>query len=157
MINLRKALEEYHVYHLRITISITHFIHFILYTFFRSSSIFISMKRATENTPLFLPQNTSLKLEAKTDRCILQYRSPQTKFKIVVKQFVKEIIYEQRCRTGIYTLRKIPLFHLIRPKLSGNCAFPQNFHTRKSGEITVFFLVTTILKMNSFTNIILIF
>ena len=25
------------------------------------------------------------------------------------------------------------------PKLCGNCAFPQNFHTRKLGEITVFF------------------
>ena len=28
---------------------------------------------------------------------------------------------------------------MIRPKLCGNCAFSQNFHTRKSGEITVFF------------------
>ena len=28
---------------------------------------------------------------------------------------------------------------LICPKLCGNCAFPQNFHTRKLGEITVFF------------------
>ena len=28
-----------------------------------------------------------------------------------------------------------------RPKLCGNCAFPQNFHTRKLGEITVFFAV----------------
>ena len=28
-----------------------------------------------------------------------------------------------------------------RPKLCGNCAFPQNFHTRKSGEIN-FFAVT---------------
>ena len=25
--------------------------------------------------------------------------------------------------------------------MEGNCAFPQNFHTKKSGEITVFFLV----------------
>ena len=29
----------------------------------------------------------------------------------------------------------------IRPKLCGNCAFPQNFHTRKLGEIAVFFAV----------------
>ena len=29
-----------------------------------------------------------------------------------------------------------------RPKLCGNCAFLQNFHTRKLGEITVFFTVT---------------
>ena len=28
-----------------------------------------------------------------------------------------------------------------RPKLCGNCAFPKNFHTRKSGEITVYFAV----------------
>ena len=26
----------------------------------------------------------------------------------------------------------------IRPKLCGNCAFPQNFHTRKLGEIRIF-------------------
>ena len=26
-----------------------------------------------------------------------------------------------------------------RPKLCGNCAFPQNFHTRKLGEITAFY------------------
>ena len=26
-----------------------------------------------------------------------------------------------------------------RPNLCGNCAFPQHFHTRKLGEITVFF------------------
>ena len=32
----------------------------------------------------------------------------------------------------------------IRPKLSGNCAFSQNFHTRKSGEITVFYAVEPI-------------
>ena len=28
-----------------------------------------------------------------------------------------------------------------RPKLCGNCAFPQNFHTKKLGEITVFYAV----------------
>ena len=30
-----------------------------------------------------------------------------------------------------------------RPKLCGNCAFPQNFHTMKLGEITVFYAVTS--------------
>ena len=30
----------------------------------------------------------------------------------------------------------------IRPKLWGNCAFPQNFHTMKLGEITVFYAVS---------------
>ena len=31
-----------------------------------------------------------------------------------------------------------------RPKLCGNCAFPQNFHTRRSGEITIFYAVPVI-------------
>ena len=30
---------------------------------------------------------------------------------------------------------------IIRPKLCGNCAFPHHFHTRKLGEITVFYAV----------------
>ena len=30
---------------------------------------------------------------------------------------------------------------MIRQKLCRNCAFPQNFHTRKLGEITVFYAV----------------
>ena len=33
---------------------------------------------------------------------------------------------------------------MIRPKLCGNCAFPQKFHTRKLGEIMVFFTVIII-------------
>ena len=32
-------------------------------------------------------------------------------------------------------------FRAKRPKLCGNCAFPQNIHARKLGEITVFFAV----------------
>ena len=32
-------------------------------------------------------------------------------------------------------------FGRIRPKLCGNCAFPQNLHNMKLGEITVFFAV----------------
>ena len=57
------------------------------------------------------------------------------------------------------SLRKIPKFNLMywcenfvkrqsfrivsdeSPELCGYCAFPQNFHTRKFGEITVFFAV----------------
>ena len=31
-----------------------------------------------------------------------------------------------------------PPCSLRRPKLCGSCAFPQNFHSRKLGEITVF-------------------
>ena len=30
---------------------------------------------------------------------------------------------------------------MIHPKLCGNCALPQNFHTRKLGESTVFYAV----------------
>ena len=32
-------------------------------------------------------------------------------------------------------------FLAIRSKLWGNCVFPQNFHTRKLGEITVLYAV----------------
>ena len=34
-------------------------------------------------------------------------------------------------------------FQAIRLKLFGNCASPQNFHTRKLGEITLFFVVNS--------------
>ena len=41
----------------------------------------------------------------------------------------------------------------IRPKLCGNCAFPQNFHTRKLGEITDFHkMVVSILKHTLHTS-----
>ena len=33
----------------------------------------------------------------------------------------------------------------IRPKFYGNCALPQNFHTRKLGETTVYYAVTIII------------
>ena len=63
------------------------------------------------------------------------------------------------CMCSNIALLKIPSFHLIswcgnfferqsfrivfgdRPKLCGNSAFKQNFHTSKLGEITVFFTV----------------
>ena len=32
-------------------------------------------------------------------------------------------------------------FRANRPKLWGNCAFPENFHTMELGEITVFYVV----------------
>ena len=38
-----------------------------------------------------------------------------------------------------------------RPKLCGNCVFPQNFDTRKTGEVTVFFAVR---YSNQFSNIV---
>ena len=33
-------------------------------------------------------------------------------------------------------------FRAIRPKLSGKCAFPQNFYAKKLSEITVFYAVS---------------
>ena len=64
-----------------------------------------------------------------------------------------------------FALRKIPQFHpiswrgnfvekhsgktqAIRPKLCGNCAFPQNFHTRKLGEITVLLTMVKYLQFS---------
>ena len=47
-----------------------------------------------------------------------------------------------------HTLRKIPNC----PKLCGNCAFPQNFHTRKSGEITVFFALIAFWNLLCFSQ-----
>ena len=40
---------------------------------------------------------------------------------------------------------QLPHSFAIRPKLCGSCAIPQNFHTRKLGEITVFYAVDTTL------------
>ena len=39
-------------------------------------------------------------------------------------------------------------FRANPPKLCGNCAFPQNFHTRKLGEITPFFAVFIIVFLS---------
>ena len=38
-------------------------------------------------------------------------------------------------------------FRAICPKLCRNCAFPQNFHTRKLGEITIFYAVNALLEI----------
>ena len=43
------------------------------------------------------------------------------------------------------------LIHSHRPKPCGNCAFPQNFHTRKSGENTLFFAVTITISITTTT------
>ena len=40
---------------------------------------------------------------------------------------------------------------LRKGTVSANCAFPQNFHTRKSGEITVFFAVIATLVASTLT------
>ena len=43
-------------------------------------------------------------------------------------------------------------FGEIRPKLCGNCALPQNFHTRKLGEITVFYALIVIVHDQNIRN-----
>ena len=35
-------------------------------------------------------------------------------------------------------------FRAIRPKLCGNCAFPQNFYTRKLGEVSEFYALLVV-------------
>ena len=55
------------------------------------------------------------------------------------RQFFGQIIFAEKEYFQRFTLRKIPWFCLIF--WYGNCAFPQNFHTRKVGEITVVYAV----------------
>ena len=38
-----------------------------------------------------------------------------------------------------------------KPKLCGNYVFPENFHTKKLGELTVFYAVTVNLIMSSWS------
>ena len=45
---------------------------------------------------------------------------------------------------GVEILRKGRVsaeFRANRPELCGNCAFPQNFHTKKLGQISIFYAV----------------
>ena len=77
---------------------------------------------------------------------------------ILIIAFPLKINFTRINNVPEYALRKLPHFHLIswygnfverhsfrivsnHPKLCGNCAFPQNFHTRKLGEITVLYAV----------------
>ena len=55
------------------------------------------------------------------------------------RQFFGQIIFAEKEYFQRFTLRKIPWFHLTF--WYGNCAFPQNFHTKKVGEITVVYAV----------------
>ena len=50
---------------------------------------------------------------------------------------------------------KAQFSHSFRPKLGRNCAFLQNFHSRKSGEITVFFPVI-IVKIKESGSLVLL-
>ena len=103
--------------------------------------------------------------------------------KIFIKTIRAEINKEGKCILQILgvakklqiTMRKVPQFHLIpwcgnfverrsfrivsgdSPKTMRNCAFPQHFHTRKLGEITVFQVVAHIenfkIKPKRLTNL----
>ena len=44
-------------------------------------------------------------------------------------------------------------FRVDRLKICGNCAFPQNFHTRKLGEISVFYAVQKLDEVDSFDTV----
>ena len=47
----------------------------------------------------------------------------------------------------------LSVFHYFHSKLCGNFAFPENFHTRKLGEITVFYAVTSNVSQKVFSTI----
>ena len=58
-------------------------------------------------------------------------------------------IYIQISENFIVNFGRITEFRENQRKLYGNCAFPQIFHTRKLGEITVFYAVQARIKMLS--------
>ena len=60
--------------------------------------------------------------------------SLRKQFYLRVKKFRLNVKTENTCG-------QCSIYPTIRPKLRGNCAFPQNFHTRKLGAISVFYAV----------------
>ena len=58
---------------------------------------------------------------------------------ILCRKFGAEILWKGTVSAEFWT---------ICPKLCGNCAFLQNFHNRKSGEIAVFYAV----KVSPYTS-----
>ena len=65
---------------------------------------------------------------------------PEIKTLIGKDNFINTLLLgKNKKQVNRFSLRKI-----IRPKLRGNCAFPQNFHTMKLGEITGFYPVSGI-------------
>ena len=58
-------------------------------------------------------------------------------------------IYIQISENFIVNFGRITEFRENHRKLYGNCTFPQIFHTRKLGEITVFYAVQARIKMLS--------
>ena len=53
----------------------------------------------------------------------------------------KKTVFHQILWSGNFVKTQLALFHANSPIHCGNCAFPQNFHTRKLGEITLFHAV----------------
>ena len=75
----------------------------------------------------------------------------------------------QQTVVSVYYILKTPKLHLIswcgnfvktlvfgttRPKLCENCAFPPNFHIRKSGEILVFYAVLGLNPIQGFLGLL---
>ena len=65
---------------------------------------------------------------------------------LLIKQVMMNVLNNQtKCFQfkSIHANKKtvIKIDSYTRPKLCGNCTFPQNFHTMKLGEITVFYAV----------------
>ena len=77
--------------------------------------------------------------------CLIQpslaYKPPCKKYRDFIWFLGVEILWKGTVST---------LFWATGPKRCRNCAFPQNFHTRKSGKITVFFAVSVAYKKRVF-------
>ena len=67
-------------------------------------------------------------------------RSPRYDFPVLLKKSYEGLFPAYR-NQSVDLLWFLYDGNIGRPKLCGNCAFPQNFHTRKLGEITVFIAV----------------
>ena len=68
--------------------------------------------------------------------------------------FTAEYREALKCSTTLHCVkyRNFTKFHgANRPKLCGNYAFPQNFHTQKLGQITVFYAVLDLNKLKRCT------
>ena len=77
-------------------------------------------------------------LEILTDRKLTSLQGRQSH--LILMQNVSEIKETLYIKVSTIALRKIPSFHLV--SWCGNLAERHSFHTRKSGGITVFFVVT---------------
>ena len=68
---------------------------------------------------------------------------------------VSIVIFEHVMPAGLNAGTK--WFPVIRPKICGNYAFPENFHTRKPHEITVFSIVMAYIFIDHMNPIMILF